>query len=75
MSRKLPSFTCQEVLKKLKKAGFIESRQRGSHLRLVKYDEKRMVTLPIHFKKDIPKGTLLVIIKQAGLTIEEFLSL
>jgi predicted RNA binding protein YcfA (HicA-like mRNA interferase family) len=34
--------------------------------------DSRAVTVPIHFSKTMPKGTLAAIIKQAGLTIEEF---
>lgn len=37
--------------------------------------DHRALTVPIHSSKTLPKGTLRAIVKQAGLTIEEFLNL
>lgn len=37
--------------------------------------DRRALTIPIHFSKTVPKGTLQAIIKQAGLTVEAFLEL
>jgi predicted RNA binding protein YcfA (HicA-like mRNA interferase family) len=37
--------------------------------------DRRTLTVPVRFSKTIPKRTLHAIIKQAGLTVEEFLSL
>lgn len=37
--------------------------------------DNRALTIPVHFSKTIPKGTLRAIIRQAGLTVEEFNSL
>ena len=46
--------------------------QRGSHLYLGN-EENKTVTVPIHGSKDIPIGTLYnIIVKQAGLTVDEF---
>ncbi|MFH1523083.1 MAG: type II toxin-antitoxin system HicA family toxin [Patescibacteria group bacterium] len=65
----------REVLSILYKAGFIKWRQKGSHLSLYRKSDNRSLTIPIHFNKDMPKGTLRVIISQAGMTVDEFLSL
>ena len=70
MSR-LPSLTPREVVSALKKAGFQERRQRGSHLILWRPELERVVTVPMH-ARDLPRGTLMTIIRQAGLTEEEF---
>ncbi len=72
---KLPVLSGREVIKTLKKIGFEEKRQKGSHIILAKESEqgKRAVVVPNH--KEIDKGTLLEIIRQAGLTREEFLKL
>ena len=56
----------RELLKTLKKDGWIEKEQKGSHLQLVHPFKKGKVTVPIH-GGDIPKGTLNAIMKQAGL--------
>jgi predicted RNA binding protein YcfA (HicA-like mRNA interferase family) len=73
---KLPSLTARDAIKKLKKAGFMFDRQaKGSHEICYNPITKRRTTIPNHPGVDIPKGTLKAIIKEAGLTIEEFLAL
>ena len=72
---KLPVLSGREVIKILKKVGFEEKRQKGSHIILIKKTEqgKKAVVVPNH--NEVDKGTLLEIIRQAGLTREEFLKL
>lgn len=61
------------MLKKLKRAGFVELHQRSSHLYLTSADGARVVTLPMHVGKDIPVGTLhTIVFQQAGLSLEEW---
>ena len=72
---KLSSFKVQQVIEILKKVGFTEWRQKGSHLSMHREKDNRSLTVPIHFGKDVPKGTLRTIINQSGMTLEEFLSL
>jgi len=72
---KLPIVRAEEVLKALLKVGFYIHHQTGSHVRL--FHETKLdlnITIPIH-SKDIPRGTLKRILKQAGLSTEEFLRL
>ena len=71
----LPVVKSRQVISALLKGGFYLHHQTGSHARLIhetRFDLK--VTVPVH-SKDIPKGTLRRIIKQADLTVEEFLQL
>lgn len=56
----------KDVIKLLKKDGWVESSQKGSHLQLEHPFKKGKVTVPVH-SGDIPKGTLNSIMKQAGL--------
>lgn len=65
--------TPRELLRFLKSKGFIEKRQRGSHLVLQHPATKYRAVIPIH-PGDLPKGLLHRILKDAGLTLEEFLS-
>ncbi|MBQ8857227.1 MAG: type II toxin-antitoxin system HicA family toxin [Lachnospiraceae bacterium] len=58
--------TAKEILKELRKDGWIEVAQRGSHLSLKHPSKSGKVTLPIH-SGDLPRGTLNSILKQAGL--------
>ncbi len=67
---KLPSLTPQKVITILQKKGFILERTKGSHQIFRNPETKRMVVIPFH-KKDLPKGTLLEILRQAGISKEE----
>lgn len=71
---KLPIVSDKEVCTLLKKIGYYIDHQTGSHLIL--RNEKspyRRITIPNH--KEIAKGTLKSIMRQTGLTLEEFLDL
>ncbi|MBX3179345.1 MAG: type II toxin-antitoxin system HicA family toxin [Candidatus Hydrogenedentes bacterium] len=70
MSR-LPSLTAREVIAALKKAGFKEIRQRGSHLHLWHPVRERLVTVPAH-ARELPRGTLKSIVRQSDLAEDEF---
>ena len=63
-------FTPREVLAKLKRAGFEEVRQTGSHL-FLRHADGRLTFVAMH-RGDIPQGTLRKILKQAHLTDERF---
>jgi predicted RNA binding protein YcfA (HicA-like mRNA interferase family) len=56
------------------KVGFRPVRQRGSHV-ILKRDDGRVTVVPIHRGEEIGRGLLSKIIKDAGLTKEEFLKL
>jgi len=62
----------RQVRRKLVKAGFTIISQRGSHVKFVRYgdDEVRTVIVPHH--REIPIGMLRSILRQAGLTPNEF---
>ena len=70
MSR-LPALRPREVIAALKRAGFVEHHQRGSHLYLVHPRTRRLTDVPIH-PRDVKRGTLLSVLAKAGLSQEEF---
>ena len=72
---KLPSVSGKEVVRILKKDGFVPVRQKGDHLRLEKNIPNKTIKLTIPLHKELKKGTLNRIIKDAGLTLEQFLQL
>jgi len=73
MSARLRPMKAIKVLRKLERAGFVEIRRKGSHRVLKNYDTGRLVVVPVHRGRDIPRGTLHnIVVRQAGLTIEEF---
>ena len=70
---KLSRLSAKKVIQKLKKVGFTETRQRGSHIYFKSEDGTKIATVPVHGSKDIPIGTLYnIVVRQAGLSVEEF---
>ena len=63
---KLPNLTPKKLASLLKKNGFQLDHSTGSHFIFYNRKTKKRVTLPFH-TKDLPKGTLHSILKQAGL--------
>jgi len=71
---KLPLISGIEAVRALAKIGYVIDHQTGSHMILRQREiPHRRLTVPKH--KEIAKGTLRAIIKQAGLTVDEFLEL
>jgi predicted RNA binding protein YcfA (HicA-like mRNA interferase family) len=69
--RRLPSVTAEQLVRALKRAGWYEVKQQGSHLRLRHDEHPADIQIPMH-RGDVPKGTVMALIKQAGLTQVEF---
>ena len=74
-NNRLPQVTAREVIRALAKVGFYESRTVGSHVQLRKDGHRYIVTVPQHSQQRIRSGTLMAIIRGAGLTKEEFIAL
>ena len=71
---KLPSVTAPELIAALEKIDFLVIRQKGSHVRM-KHEDGRVVTIPVHAGKDIGKGLLLKILRDAELSKEDLIDL
>ena len=72
---KLPRIPSALVIQALKRARFYEYHRSGSHIQLRHPDHIDLrVTIPFH-KKDLAPKTLKSILKQANITIEEFIKL
>lgn len=72
---KIPSLTARKIIQALKKAGFVEDRQKGSHLILINPKTKARVVIPVHSGKTIKKPLVRAIIDDAKLSAEEFIKL
>ena len=72
MSR-LPRTSGRDCVKALGKVGFFLKRQHGSHLILRRDDPFAQVVVPNH--RELDRGTLRAIIRQAGLSVNEFVRL
>lgn len=71
---KLPAgLSGQDLKQALQRAGFVLTRQRGSHMILRRDDPRTRVVVPDH--KSLRPGTLHQILKGAGLSIEDLLRL
>jgi predicted RNA binding protein YcfA (HicA-like mRNA interferase family) len=68
---RLPKLSGREAVRALVKLGYEKDHQRGSHivLRQSSYPHRRIV-VPDH--RELAKGTLRAIIREAGLTVEQF---
>jgi len=69
---KLPSLDPKNIINILKRNGFVLDRTKGSHHIYYHPESKRRVIIPFH-KKDLPKGTLMEILRQAGLRKEDII--
>ena len=64
-----------EVVKALSKIGYEHARTKGSHAILNKQTEKGKITIPVPLHKELAKGTLKSIMRQAELSLEDLLKL
>lgn len=72
---RLSGLTATEVIRKLRRAGFVFDRQaKGSHEIWWNPHTRARTTVPCH-PGDLPEGTVHAIIRQAGLSVDEFLDL
>jgi predicted RNA binding protein YcfA (HicA-like mRNA interferase family) len=69
----LPRISGRECVKALNQIGFYLKRQEGSHMVLRRDDPFGQVVVPDH--KELDRGTLRAIIRQAGLSVDEFIKL
>jgi predicted RNA binding protein YcfA (HicA-like mRNA interferase family) len=72
---KLPSLNARKVVRALKRAGFIEDRQKGSHLILIHPETKARTVVPIHSGRSIKEPLLRAIVRDANLLVDEFIEL
>jgi len=69
---RLPVCSGQDAIRAFEKVGYEVDHQTGSHM-ILRHPQMRRLTVPNH--RELAKGTLRTLIRQAGLTKEEFLSL
>ena len=74
MTDKLPRVSAADAVRVLEKVGFFLARQSGSH-RIYKNAEGRRATIPFHSGKELHPKILKSILRDADLTVEEFLEM
>jgi len=73
MPPKLPPVSGEETIRVLQRLGFMRVRQRGSHVILKKQRAGEEINCVVPLHKELAIGTLRGILRQAGVTPEEFL--
>ena len=69
---RLKPVPAKKAIKALENFGFKVVRKKGSHV-ILQNGEGRTIVIPVHSGEELGRGILLRIIKQAGLTKDEFL--
>jgi predicted RNA binding protein YcfA (HicA-like mRNA interferase family) len=70
---KLPSISGRDCIKALQKIGFYKKRQESSHIIMRRDNPFGQVVVPNH--QELAKGTLRAIIRDADLSVDEFIAL
>jgi len=71
MNGRLPNLTARQLVAALKRAGFMEVRQKGGHLHLKRPTTDAVTTVPMH-PGDLKRPLLKAILRQAGLSETDF---
>jgi predicted RNA binding protein YcfA (HicA-like mRNA interferase family) len=65
----------ENAIRSFERAGWVNKGQRGSHVKLIKYGNPNILSIPVQRRKPIKIGLLKDQIRKPGLTEEEFLRL
>jgi predicted RNA binding protein YcfA (HicA-like mRNA interferase family) len=71
MSSRLPAISGRELIRALRRAGFVMLRQKGSHVSLEKRSAEGCWRTIVPLHREIRPGTLSDILNQTGLSKEE----
>lgn len=71
---KLTRMSGQDAIRKLERLGFKKARQQGSHVILKKETSEGSIGCVVPLHRELAVGTLRGILRQAGITPEEFLN-
>lgn len=72
---KLKPLKVEELIRKLRKLGFVGPIPGGKHLRMVHLETKKIIPIPMHKGKDVSVGLIREIINEIGISREEWLRL
>lgn len=72
---KVPTLPYDRVVRALQRAGWVVVRQHGSHIRLQRHTDDTTLRIVVPAHRPIKRSTLAHILKQAQLSVEDFLAL
>ena len=75
MSPALPVVSGADAIRAFARIGYEVSRQKGSHVRLIHPDKRSRAPLTVPLHKELDIGLLRALIREAGLSVDEFLAL
>jgi predicted RNA binding protein YcfA (HicA-like mRNA interferase family) len=70
---RLPRIYSKEAIRALKRLGFEQVRQTGSHVVMKKVTEEGEIGCVVPIHRELKIGTLSSVLKQAQITVEEFI--
>jgi len=70
MTPRLPTLTARRLISILQRRGFVRVRQSGSHA-IFRHPDGRRTTVPVHSDRDLGRGLLRQIMRDADLTVED----
>ena len=70
---KVPSENYQPIVAALVRLGFVQVRQRGSHIRMEKQLQSRTLKITVPAHRPVKRSTLSHILKQAEIAVDDFL--
>ncbi len=72
---KLKPLKVDDVIRKLKKLGFVGPIPGRKHMRMVHPETRKMIPIPMHKRKDVSVGLIREIINEIGISREEWIKL
>ena len=69
---KLSPLKAEQVIRKLRKLGFVGPVAGGRHVRMVRLETNQIIPVPMHKGKDVSVGLIRAIIREVGITPEEW---
>jgi predicted RNA binding protein YcfA (HicA-like mRNA interferase family) len=69
----LPHLSGREIVRRLERLGFVQARQRGSHVVMKKTTPEGKIGCVVPMHDEVAVGTLRSILRQAGVSAEEFI--
>ena len=70
---KMPRVSSREAIRALERLGFEQVRQTGSHVVMKKETEEDKIGCVVPMHRELKVGTLISVLKQAQVTVEEFI--
>lgn len=72
---KLSPLKSEQVIRKMRRLGYTGRIASGRHSRMVHPESGKIIPIPMHGSKDVGIGLIRAILREAGITVDEWLDL